>query len=75
MKWLLLLGLGINIFSALAQSEKTFIPSAFLDTVPEDVHNTLKARLLNDKGRVTVKGREGDYIKTLYDQRFDLCRQ
>lgn len=71
MKWLLLLGLGINIFSALAQSEKTFIPSAFLDTVPEDVHNTLKARLLNDKGRVTVKGREGDYIKTLYDQRFD----
>src|SRR3546814_20088287 len=49
----------------------TFTPSAFLDTVPVDVHDALKARLQNDKSRVTTKGREGDYIKTLYDQRFD----
>lgn len=71
MKWLLLLGLGLIIVSSFAQSAETFTPSAFLDTVPVEVHDALRARLLKDKAKVRAKGREGDYIKSLYDQRFD----
>src|SRR5688572_7262856 len=71
MKSVLLVALSMNIVCAFAQYEKSFTPSAFQDTIPADIYNGLKKRLAEDKAKVTIKGKEANYIKSLYDQRFE----
>jgi|GEM_PF-2095182 hypothetical protein len=56
---------------AFAQHNVSFIPSQLLDTIPEEIHEKLKARLVADKSRVSGPKKESDYIKTLYEQRFE----
>lgn len=71
MKLALLAVLSIKVIFAFAQYEKTFIPSPFQDTIPSHIYDRLKKRLEVDKTNVTTKGKEGNYIKSLYDQRFE----
>jgi Zn-dependent protease with chaperone function len=64
---LVLLAFGVN---ATAQHIAPFVPAPFLDTIPADVHERLTQRLEADKQRVDAKGKEGRYIKSMYDDRF-----
>ena len=68
---LLLTVLSATALLTFGQYPKAFTPSAFLDTIPVEVHEQLKQRLSADKAKVTAKGKHGDYIKSLYDHRFD----
>lgn len=71
MKWVVLAALSMQIVFAFAQYEKTFSPTAFSDTIPSDIYYALKERVEADKANITTKGKEGNYIKSLYDHRFD----
>ena len=62
---------SVTALFAFAQYPKTFKPSPLLDTIPVEVHERLTQRLIVDKARVTAKGKQGDYIKSLYDHRFE----
>jgi Zn-dependent protease with chaperone function len=57
--------------AVLGQFEKSYKPLPFQDTIPSNLHETLKQRLKADKETVMAKGKVGSYMKTLYEQRTD----
>src|SRR5687768_3475380 len=63
--------LSVKVLFAFAQYEKIYTPSTFQDTIPSEIYRGLKNRLEADKAKVTTKGKQGEYIKSLYDQRFE----
>jgi Zn-dependent protease with chaperone function len=63
--------LSMKVIFALGQYEKNFVPSSFEDTIPSDIYHGLKKRLADDEANLTIKGKEGNYLKSLYDQRFE----
>ena len=71
MQSVLVVLLSLKVLFAFAQYEKTYTPSTFHDTIPSEIYRGLKNRLAADKAKVTAKGKEGEYIKSLYDQRFE----
>lgn len=71
MKFLLLVLLSIQIVFAFGQYQQRFTPSSFQDTIPSEVYSRLKKRLVEDKAKITTKGKQGNYIRSLHDRRFE----
>src|SRR5690606_2848259 len=71
MKYVLLFLLLIPFSGCWAQHKFQFRSTEFPDTIPAEIYDVLKARLVYDKAQIKEKGKVGNYIKTLYDQRFE----
>ena len=75
MKYVLVILSCLPFWPAFSQYERDFRPYEFQDTIPPEIYQTLKTRLLRDKALVTDKGKVGSYIRSLYDQRFEYLVQ
>lgn len=62
--------------AALCQFDLTYNPAPIQDTIPTNIHHSIKSKLALDKTKIKdVEGREVAYIKDLYDQRAALVVQ
>ncbi len=53
----------------LSQTPAAYKPIPVTDTIPPSIYRELKAKNESDKMNVAVKGKTGNYLKSLYDQR------
>ena len=65
--WIVLLIL-FDATLALAQFERTYTPAQFLDTIPNAVNDSLKARLVRKVKLITGKSAQRSFTKSLYEK-------
>jgi Zn-dependent protease with chaperone function len=70
MRPLFIFAFVLNNLIAICQSNPQFQPIPVVDTIPAELYRQFKVKNEADKKAVSVKGKTGNYLKSLYDQRF-----
>ena len=60
----------LNHLEGICQSKPQFQPIPVVDTIPTELYCQFKIKNEADKKAVSAKGKTGNYLKSLYDQRF-----
>lgn len=70
MRPLFIFAFVLNNLIAICQSNRQFQPIPVVDTIPTELYRQFKVKNEADKNAVSAKGKTGNYLKSLYDQRF-----
>ncbi len=68
MKYWILVITFLQTTTIFGQFEKTYSPAPFLDTIPRDLNDSLKARLLRQKKAIKGKPSQRNFIYSLYEK-------
>jgi Zn-dependent protease with chaperone function len=68
MKYWILAVIFLQTTIAFCQFEKTYSPAPFLDTIPREINDSLKARLVRQRKAIKGKQSQRNFIYSLYEK-------